>query len=128
VKLLPGLVVIFGILYLLTGFRGWLVFFIGMLGLWLLAVLWINALEHSLSIERRIHLAWATVGESVPEELRVINKSRLPALWVEIVDEAETLDARSVWSPTLGQTPAADVTQCIFSSSAHTLGPTRPYQ
>jgi uncharacterized protein (DUF58 family) len=92
VKLLPGLVVIFGILYLLTGFRGWLVFFIGMLGLWLLAVLWINALEHSLSIERRIHLAWATVGESVPEELRVINKSRLPALWVEIVDEAETLD------------------------------------
>jgi len=92
VKSLPALVGIFGILYMLTGYRGWLVFFIGMAGLWMLAVLWIYILEHNLSIERKIQLAWATVGDLVPEELKITNKSRLPALWVEIVDETESLD------------------------------------
>ncbi len=90
VKSLPVLVGLFGILYTWTGFRGWLVFLIGTLGVWLVAWLWVYLLERSLSIERGIHLAWATVGDSVPEELQLVNRSRLPALWVEIVDETDT--------------------------------------
>ncbi len=127
VKLLPALVGIFGILYLLTGFRGWLVFFIGTLALWLLAILWINALEHSLSIERRIHLAWATAGESVPEELSVINKSRLPALWVEIVDEAETLDTpiRLVSDVESNASRRRHPVHLFKRRGFYTLGPTR---
>ncbi len=93
VKLLPAMVSLFGILYLLTGFRGWLAFFIGLSSLWLLAALWVYSLERGLGIERKIHLAWATVGDAVPEELTLINKSRLPALWVEIVDETGTPEA-----------------------------------
>ena len=90
-RLLPILAVFFAILYGLTGYRGWLVFFIGMGGAWLLAMMWVLSLRRGLSIERNIHLAWATVGESVPERLKVVNKSWLPALWVEIVDTSESL-------------------------------------
>lgn len=92
-RLLPVLAGLFGILYLLTGFRGWLAFFVGALGLWLLAAVWIAALARGLGIERKLHLAWAMVGEAVPEELTLVNKSRLPALWVEIVDETGTPEA-----------------------------------
>jgi uncharacterized protein (DUF58 family) len=126
-KLLPALVGLFGILYMLTGFRGWLVFFIGTFALWLLAFLWVNALEHSLSIERRIHLAWATVGDSVPEELSVINKSRLPALWVEIVDEAEALDTpiRLVSDVEPNASRRRHPVHLFKRRGFYTLGPTR---
>ena len=60
VKLLPILVGLFAALSLLTGFRGWLAFFIGTFSLWLLAALWGSSPSP---------VAWATVGEAVPEEL-----------------------------------------------------------
>lgn len=127
VKSLPALVALFGILYTLTGFRGWLVFFIGTLGLWLLAALWTYSLEHSLSIERRIHLAWAMVGDSVPEELMVVNKSRLPALWVEIMDEAETLDTpiRLVSDVESNASRRRHPVHLFKRRGYYTLGPTR---
>ena len=90
-KLLPVMVGFLGVLYILTGYRGWLVFLIGMVGVWLIAIIWVFALQRGLSIERRIHLPWAQVGDSVPEEIILKNMSRLPALWVEIVDESESL-------------------------------------
>lgn len=86
VRLLPVLVGVLAILYGLTGYRGWLVFLIGMASLWLLAFLWVYSLEHGLKIERKIHLAWASVGDSVPEQLEVANTSRFPAIWIEITD------------------------------------------
>lgn len=90
-RLLPILAAAFAILYGVTGYRGWLVLFIGIGGAWLLAVLWVLSLKRGLTIERDIHLAWATVGEAVPERLKVINRSWLPALWVEIIDTSGSL-------------------------------------
>jgi len=90
VRLLPVFIVLLAILYALTRYRGWLIFLIGMASVWLLAFLWVYSLEHGLSIERKIHLAWASVGDSVPEQLMVVNKSRFPAVWVEITDEIDT--------------------------------------
>lgn len=88
---LPILVGLFAIFYALTGYRGWLIFLIGFAGAWLFAAVWVFTLERGLSIERRIHIAWARVGDSVPEELIVTNTSWLPAIWVEILDELATL-------------------------------------
>jgi uncharacterized protein (DUF58 family) len=90
-RLLPVLVGLCGLLYVLTGFHGWLAFLIGSGGAWLLAFVWVHSLERGLSIERKIHYAWAHVGESVPEELIVVNRSWLPVVWVEIMDEADRL-------------------------------------
>jgi len=89
-KLLPFLVGLLGLLYALTGYRGWLVFLIGCAGAWLLAFVWTLALQRGLRLERGIHYAWARVGDTLPEELSVTNSSRLPAVWVEVVDESET--------------------------------------
>ena len=89
-RLLPALVAILAILYGWTGYRGWLVFLIGSGGAWLLAWLWVRALERGLRIERNLHLAWATVGDSLHEQLRVINSSWFPAVWVEILDLSAT--------------------------------------
>jgi len=89
VRLLPVFVGALAVLYGLTGYRGWLVFLIGTGGVWLLAFLWVHSLERGLSIERNVHLAWASVGDSVPEQLMVVNKSRFPAVWLEITDEAD---------------------------------------
>lgn len=87
--LLPILTGIFLLLYLLSSYRGWLIFFIGSLSVWLLALVWVISLRGKLYIERKLHLAWATVGDSVHEELRLINAGLIPAVWVEIVDTSE---------------------------------------
>jgi uncharacterized protein (DUF58 family) len=89
--LLPLLILIFLALYLLTGFRGWLIFLLGTAGVWLLALVWVVSLRRNLRVERNLHLAWATVGDSVQEELKLINTSRLPAIWVEILDTSREL-------------------------------------
>ncbi len=127
VRLLPVLVLALGILYILTGYRGWLVFFIGTAGAWLIAFVWIRSLRRNLSLERNLQLAWATVGESVPEQVKLINHSWLPAVWVEITDESSTLE-----------TPlriVSDVPQHFYRSrhlahlfkrrGVYTLGPTQ---
>ena len=85
--LLPVLVVALAILYVWTEYRGWLVFLIGMGGAWMLAALWIHTLERGLSVERKLHLAWATVGDTLHEQLKVVNNGWLPA----IVDHYELL-------------------------------------
>jgi len=93
VPLLPVLAGLFGLLYLITAYRGWLILFVGTAGAWLLAWLWVWALARGLVIERQIHLAWVMVGDALHERLKVINHSRFPALWLEIVDETVTLTA-----------------------------------
>ena len=86
-KLLPFLALLFAFLYALTGYRGWLAFFISCGGAWLMAFLWISIIERNLSIVRNIDLAWAHAGETVPEQLLITNNSRLPITWIEIWDE-----------------------------------------
>lgn len=125
--LLPVLVAILAILYILTGYRGWLVFFIGTAGAWLLAVLWVRSLERGLGLERKIHLAWANVGDSVPEQLKVINNSWLPALWVEILDASDTLlePIRLVSDVAAHTTRTRHPNHLFRRRGLYTLGPTR---
>ncbi len=127
VKFLPALVCIFGILYMLTGFHGWLVFFVGLSGMWLLAVLWIYILERNLSIDRKIQLTWAMVGDLVPEELKITNTSRLPALWVEIVDETDSLDTpiRLVSDVNAKASRRRQTVHLFNQRGFYSLGPTR---
>ncbi len=90
-KLLPFLIILFAALYALTGYRGWLAFLIGFGGAWLLGAVWIRIIEQGLRVVRKIDLAWAHVGESVPEQLLLRNKSKLPVVWIEIIDESDRL-------------------------------------
>jgi uncharacterized protein (DUF58 family) len=126
-RLLPIGVGIFALLYGLTGYRGWLVFFLGTAGAWLLATLWVRSLERSLSIERKIHLAWVTVGDSLHEQLKVVNNSWLPAIWVEITDASATLAApiRLVSDVAPHASRTRHPSHLCRQRGLYTLGPTR---
>ena len=125
-RLLPFLVIILGLLYLVTGFRGWLVFFIGTAGAWLIAALWIYSMEWYLQVERKLHLAWATAGESVPEQVKLINQGWLPVLWVELTDESETLESplRMVSDVAQHSTRTRSLSHLFKRRGVYTLGPT----
>jgi uncharacterized protein (DUF58 family) len=125
--LLPLLIGLFGILYLLTGYRGWLVVFIGTLGVLLIAIAWIQSLQHNLSIERKINLAWATVGESVHEELKLVNQGWLPVVWVEITDASDSLETplRIVSEVSRHTYRTRHLSHLFKRRGVYTLGPTR---
>ncbi len=126
VILLPILVIALGILYILTGFRGWLIFTIGTAGAWLIAGVWIYSLRRNLRIERKIHLAWATAGESVPEQVKLINRGWLPALWVEITDESASLESplRMVSDVAQHSSRTRHLNHLFKRRGLYTLGPT----
>jgi uncharacterized protein (DUF58 family) len=126
-RILPILIVVLAILYVLTNFRGWLVFFIGTAGAWLIALLWTYSLERSLRIERKINFAWATVGESVPEQVRLTNHSWLPALWVEITDESASLESplRIVSDVASHSSRNRNLSHLFKRRGVYSLGPTR---
>ena len=86
---LPILVGLFAALYALSGYHGWLACLVAFGGAWLLAAVWASTLRRGLRLERRVHLAWARVGDSVPEELILVNRGWLPAVWVEVLDGSD---------------------------------------
>ena len=125
--LVPLLVGVFAVLYAFTGFRGWLIFFIGFAGVWLLALLWVTSLRNNLYIERNLHLAWATVGDSVHEELKLINNSWLPVVWVEIIDISASLSTqmRIVSDVGIKTTRTRHLSHMCRQRGLYSLGPTR---
>ena len=127
VWLLPVLVGAFGILYLLTAFRGWLIFLIGTAGAWLIATIWIQSIRHNLVIERKVHLAWATAGESVPEQVKLINRGWLPAIWVEITDESQSAEESLRLVSDVGRNSyrIRNLNHLFTRRGLYTLGPTR---
>jgi len=126
-RLLPILVAVLAIVYVLTGYRGWLIFFVGTAGAWLIAWVWVYSLERNLRVERKIHLAWATVGESVPEQVKLINEGWLPAVWVEIKDESPALESplRIVSDVTSHSHRNRHLNHLFRRRGLYTLGPTR---
>jgi uncharacterized protein (DUF58 family) len=85
--LVPILSVILIVLYLLDAYRGWSILAIGFGGAWLISFIWARALANGLSLKREMRFGWAQVGDQLEERFTLVNRSKLPALWVEILDE-----------------------------------------
>ncbi len=68
--------------------RIWTTLLIGVVGLLLVGFLWARALARGLSAERKLRFGWVSVGDRLEEEFALVNRSGLPALWVEIRDES----------------------------------------
>jgi len=126
-RLLLLLIVIFLTLYILTGYRGWLLFFFGFAGAWLFAAIWIHSLERNLWIERNIHQAWAAAGQSVPEKLKLVNHGWFPAIWIEITDSSSSLETpiRLVSDVAHHSSRTRYLSHLFKRRGLYTLGPTQ---
>ncbi len=85
-RLLPALVGLLLILQLVVPYRGWLMLLVGLGGGWLISYGWARSLARGLRLVREMRFGWAQVGDRLEERFTVVNKSWLPALWVEVVD------------------------------------------
>jgi len=85
--LIPVLCVLLITLYLIDGYRGWSILAIGFGGTWLISYIWARSLSRGLHLKREMRFGWAQVGDQLEERFTLINRSKLPALWVEILDE-----------------------------------------
>lgn len=126
-KALPIAILLFACFYILSGYRGWLLLLIGTAGLWLLAYLWVRALAGGLHLNRQARAPAATAGQLVEERLNLRNDSRLPAVWVEIIDRSSNLlDPIKLVSGVGGRSSRTRWPRHRFSRrGVYSLGPTR---
>ena len=68
--------------------RIWTTLLIGFGGLFLIAFFWVWLLSRGLHASRRLRYGWVAVGDRLQEEFTLLNRSDVPALWIEIVDES----------------------------------------
>ncbi len=85
--LVPLLILVLITLYFIDSYRGWSLLAIGFGGAWLLSFVWARSLANGLSLKREMRFGWAQVGDQMEERFTLFNRSRFPALWVEILDE-----------------------------------------
>jgi uncharacterized protein (DUF58 family) len=85
--ILPILAALCLVLALIDGYKGWLILLIALGGAWMLSYFWAWTLAKNLQIKRKIRYGWAQVGDRLEESFTLINHSRVPALWVEVIGQ-----------------------------------------
>jgi uncharacterized protein (DUF58 family) len=85
--LVPALSAVLLILLLVDPYKGWTVLFVVFGGSFLISYIWARSLAGGLSLKREMRFGWAQVGDQLEERFTLVNRSRFPALWVEILDE-----------------------------------------
>jgi len=76
------------IVQLVVPHRAWMMLLVVMGGLWAASAIWSRALVGALTLTRQMRFGWARVGDQLLESFQLTNDSRLPALWVDVVDHS----------------------------------------
>lgn len=87
-----ALIPIFIGLQLIYPSRVWVALFLGLGGAWVIAYVWARSLRQGLRLEREMRFGWAHVGDRLEERFTLINRSMVPALWVEVIDQSTLPD------------------------------------
>ena len=87
-RILPFIISILFILQLLDPSRIWIMLLVGLGAAWLISYGWVRALSRDLLLNREMRFGWAQVGDQLEERFTLVNNSRLPALWVELIDHS----------------------------------------
>jgi uncharacterized protein (DUF58 family) len=124
--LVPLLCVVLIVLYVLDAYKGWSILAIGFGGAWLIGYFWARSLANGLSLKREMRFGWAQVGDQLEERFTLLNRSKLPAFWVEILDQT---NMPNYWANQVrGIDPNAENRWLVRSVCSHrglyTLGPT----
>ena len=83
-----GLLVLLAVAAVLLPHTVWNSLLLGLGGLYLVAWRWTRQLGQSLRGERTLRSGWVAVGDELEEKFALVNHTSWPALWVEMVDEA----------------------------------------
>ena len=86
--LLPLLSLFLFVLMLFDSYSGWWVLFVVLGGTWLVGYWWARSLARGLMLKREVRFGWAQVGDTLRERFTLSNRSRLPALWLELHDQS----------------------------------------
>lgn len=86
--LLPVLVGVLLALQIVRPYAGWIVFLVGLGGVWLIGFVWARLLARGLKFTREMRFGWAQVGDRLEERFTLTNDAPIPALWAEIVDDS----------------------------------------
>ncbi len=87
IRVLPLLCVLLAVLFLIDSYKGWSFLLIALGGLWLVSRYWAKKISEGLTLRREMRFGWAQVGDRLEERFTLTNAARLPAFWVEIIDE-----------------------------------------
>ncbi len=91
-RLVPALALLLLAIQWIAPYDGWLILLTGLSAAWLGSYLWARALAHGLELRREVRYGWAQVGDRLEERFTLINRSPVPALWVEVVDQTTMPD------------------------------------
>lgn len=94
-RLLPFIVGLLLLLQFVDSFQGWRILLVGLGGAWLVSYLWAYFLARGLRLKREMRFGWVQVGDWVIERFTLENTSRLPALWVEVIDHSTLPEYRA---------------------------------
>ncbi len=125
-RILPLISVLVFVLMLIDGYRGWAVLSIGLGGFWLISYYWARALANGLQIRREMRFGWAQVGDRLEERFTLINRARVPALWVEVIGQTNMPDywANQVRSVEKEAETRWQIRGMCTRRGLYTLGPT----
>lgn len=96
--LLPILVGVLLVLQIVSPYRGWVVFLVGLGGMWLTSYIWARILARGLQFTRVMRFGWAQVGDQLEERFELTNVGAVPALWAEVVDHSTLPGYLASWT------------------------------
>jgi uncharacterized protein (DUF58 family) len=96
--LLPILAGVLLVLQIVSPYRGWVVFLVGLGGMWLASYVWAQILARGLQFTRVMRFGWAQVGDQLEERFKLTNAGAVPALWVEVVDHSTVPGYLAGWT------------------------------
>lgn len=77
--------------------RIWVGVFLGLGALLLLCYIWARLLRDGLHAQRAQRGTWVLAGDILREQFNVVNRSGMPALWVEVLDHSNLPGYRPDW-------------------------------
>ena len=83
--------------------RIWNTLLIGLGGLFVVAYVWVRQLAEGLTAVRQLRFGWVAVGDMLEEQFTLSNRSAVPALWVEVVDQANVPGYRPAIVQSVGE-------------------------
>jgi uncharacterized protein (DUF58 family) len=87
--LIPALALTLIVVQLLFPFKGWAILASSFVGLCFFSYIWALSLKKHLSLDREMRFGWMQVGDHIQERFSIENDSRIPALWVKIIDHSQ---------------------------------------